>query len=77
MALAGARCDTCGVRRWYPPLHDEMPPCRFTPDDDVDVAASPEWFGDGRKASREILIRRSLAEMIATASQAHFHIREP
>jgi hypothetical protein len=74
---AGARCDECGVWRWYPLLSQEMPPYRHGPmEDDVHVAASPEWFGDGHKAFRQIIVRRELAEMIAAASSPDFQLRE-
>ncbi|HEY8457426.1 MAG TPA: hypothetical protein VIL34_17670 [Actinopolymorphaceae bacterium] len=48
---------------------------RATPLGDVDVAASPEWFGDGWKAFRQILFRRELAELIASASPRDFDIQ--
>jgi hypothetical protein len=74
---AGAQCDACGVWRWYPLLSEEMPPYRNAViGDDVHVAASPEWFGDGHKAFRQIIMRRGLAEMIAAASPRDFRIRE-
>jgi hypothetical protein len=44
--------------------------------DGVDVAASPEWFGDGWQAFRQILFRRPLAELIANASPRDFRIRD-
>jgi hypothetical protein len=54
-----------------------MPPYRNAViGDDVHVAASPEWFGDGHKAFRQIIMRRGLAEMIAAASPRDFRIRE-
>jgi hypothetical protein len=73
---AGARCDECGVWRWYPLLSGEMPPYRYAPIDGVDVAASPEWFGDGMKAFRQIVVRRALAEFVVAASPRDFRIRE-
>jgi hypothetical protein len=74
---AGARCDDCGVWRWYPLLSEEMPPYRHaTFDQRFDVAASPEWFGDGMKAFRPIVVRRALAEFVVTASPRDFRIRE-
>lgn len=74
---AGARCDECGVWRWYPLLSEEMPPYRYASfAERVDVAASPEWFGDGMKAFRQIVVRRALAEFLVTASPRDFRIRE-
>jgi hypothetical protein len=32
------------------------------------VAASPEWFGDGWNAFRQIVVRRELAHVIVDAS---------
>ena len=73
----GARCDECGVWRWYPLLAEEMPPYRFAPiGNDTHVVASPEWFGDGHQAFRQILVRRQLAELIVAASPRDFRIRE-
>jgi hypothetical protein len=74
---AGTLCDECGVWRWYPLLSEEMPPYRNAAlGDDVHVAASPEWFGDGHKAFRQIIVRRPLAEMIEAASPRDFRIQE-
>jgi hypothetical protein len=67
---AGATCDECGVWRWLPlnfepvpPMHElTLPPLCDIPDlAGHDVAASPEWFGDGSKAFRKTLFRRELA----------------
>ena len=53
---AGAICQECGVWRWMPlgfaPVpqlgSEVLPAVLHVPElDDVDVAASPEWFGDG------------------------------
>lgn len=39
---------------------------------DVDVAASPEWFGDSRNAYRQIVVRRELAQLVVDASPRDF-----
>lgn len=82
----GAECAECGVWRWMPlgfapvpPLTTEvLPP---VPDvvefEDHDVVASPEWFGDGKNAFRQILVRRELASIIVSASPRDFKIAEP
>ena len=71
----GAKCPDCGVWRWMPLDFGSLPPLRITPAlGDVDVAASPEWFGDGWKAFRQVLMRRPLAEMIAAASPRDFEV---
>lgn len=59
-----------------PLVYGFLPPLKITPDlGDVDIAASPEWFGDGWKAFRQILIRRQLAELIAAASPRDFKVQ--
>lgn len=74
---AGARCAGCGTWRWMPlPPDTSLPPRRIASALEVDVAASPEWFGDGYKAFREIVFRRELAEMLVAASPRDFKIRE-
>jgi hypothetical protein len=82
---AGARCSKCGVWRWLPmgftpapPLRDQvLPPLLDVPElADVDVAASPEWFGDGSQSFRQVLVRRALAELIIVASPRDFRISE-
>lgn len=73
---AGATCPVCGTWRWMPLDFDELPPLRIEPGlGDVDIAASPEWFGDGWKAFRQVLVRRELAELIARASPRDFRVR--
>jgi hypothetical protein len=72
----GARCAGCGVWRWMPLSFDFLPPVRATPAlGEVVIAASPEWFGDGWKAFRQILVRRDLAELIAQASPKDFVVK--
>jgi hypothetical protein len=73
---AGATCSECGVWRWMPLLFGFLPPLRITPGlGDADIAASPEWFGDGWKAFRQILVRGELAELIADASPRDFKVQ--
>ncbi len=82
----GATCAACRAWRWYPlgfgpvaPLfNDVLPPLLDVPDlESHDVAASPEWFGDGLSAFRQILVRRELAELLVAASNRDFKIVEP
>jgi hypothetical protein len=74
---AGATCPDCGTWRWMPLPFGSLPPLRIRPLlGDVDIAASPEWFGDGWKAFRQILVRRELAEIIAAASPRDFKVQE-
>jgi hypothetical protein len=82
----GATCAACGTWRWLPlafepipPLTKEcLPPVRNAPEfEEFDVVASPEWFGDGWNAFRQILVRRELAAMIVAASPRDFRIVEP
>lgn len=72
---AGASCPTCGIWRWMPIPHDEMPPFRATSQlEAVDIGASPEWFGDGSRSFRRILVRYQLAELLVAASPKDFVI---
>lgn len=74
---AGATCSECGVWRWMPLAFGLLPQLRVTPGlGDVDIAASPEWFGDGWEAFRQIVVRRELAVLIASASPRDFKVRE-
>jgi hypothetical protein len=43
---------------------------------DADIAASPEWFGDGWNSFRQVLVRRELAELLAQASPRDFYLAE-
>jgi hypothetical protein len=43
---------------------------------DVDVAASPEWFGAGAKAFRQVLVRRELAQLIVDASPRDYRLQD-
>ena len=71
---AGAECGACGVWRWYPLVWSMLPPLRAQIADDIEVAASPEWFGDGCKAFRQVVFRRPLGETIAGASPRDFEV---
>lgn len=73
----GTRCDGCNRWRWMPVPWDVAPPLRIQPPlTEVDIAASPEWFGAGWKSYREVLVRRELAELIAEASPRDFAVVE-
>lgn len=73
----GAQCDGCNRWRWMPVPWDLATPLRIQPPlADVDIAASPEWFGAGWKSFREILVRRELADLLANASPRDFAVRE-
>lgn len=66
---AGASCPECGIWRWMPLSFEQLPPVRIDPEwAHHDVIASPEWFGDGHQAFRQVLVRRELAELIAASS---------
>lgn len=74
----GARCAECGVWRWMPLVADSLPPYRVAPSlGDFDIAASPEWFGDGMKAFRQMLVRSELAQLIVKASPRDFEVTVP
>jgi hypothetical protein len=73
----GAACGDCGVWRWMPLFMEELPLPRVDLASlDGDVAASPEWFGDGRVAFHQILMRRELAELIIGASPRRWRLQE-
>jgi hypothetical protein len=71
---AGARCGACATWRWMPVASDELPPLRIElpRTSGSAVAASPEWFGDGCRAYRVLMMRRELAELLAAASPRDF-----
>jgi hypothetical protein len=78
----GAKCPACGVWRWLPlgfaARMKVLPPLLDVPAfEDYDVVASPEWFGDGMSAFRQILVRRELAAILVSASPRDFEIVEP
>ena len=73
---AGATCPECGVWRWMLLAFGTLPPLVPLPHlEGVDIAASPEWFGDGCQSFRQVLVRRELAELIATAGPRDFKVR--
>lgn len=73
----GAMCPECGVWRWLPLPTESLPPLRILPRvGEVPIAASPEWFGDGWNAFRQVLVRRDLAEMIVKESPRDFAMVE-
>jgi len=73
----GATCPECGVWRWMPLTFGFLPPLRIAHSlGDVAIAGSPEWFGDGKRAFRQILVRRELAELIAAASPRDFKVQD-
>ncbi len=70
---SGATCGTCGTWRWMPLAGDIMQ--ALLPEvlaRDADILASPERFGDGKQAFREVLVRRDLAALLAEASPRDF-----
>lgn len=74
--VPGATCAECGVWRWMPMGFDLLPPLRIEPElGDSAIAASPEWFGDGLLAFRQILVRRDLADLLASASPRDFKVQ--
>lgn len=74
---AGNVCPDCGVWRWMPLNGDLLPQLKWTPgSQSPPVVASPEWFGDGLKAFRQLLFRRDVAEAIADASPKDFKVDE-
>jgi len=71
----GQKCADCGVWRWMHLFFEELPPVQVDLTAlGVDVAAGPEWFGDGRNSYHLLLMRRELAELISTASPRDFTV---
>lgn len=69
----GETCPECGVWKWSPLVPGILPPLRIAPAlVDQPFAASPEWFGDGRKAFRQVLVRSDIARLIAVTSPRDF-----
>ena len=69
----GRNCRECGRWKWMPLVFGLLPELTIVGDlGSADVIASPEWFGDGRKAFRQLLVRRELAELIAGSSPKDF-----
>lgn len=73
---AGVTCSGCGTWRWMPLTFEQLPVSSEVLSSPLDAIASPEWFGDGWQAFREILFRRELAELIAEASPRDFKVVE-
>jgi hypothetical protein len=84
--IPGAKCDACGIWRWMPlgfesvailgEKNEPLPPLRIAQSAiGADVAASPEWFGDGCQSFRQVLIRRELAELLAARSPRDFDLQ--
>lgn len=72
---AGTSCSSCGMWRWLPLDHGELPPIEAeTVRECPAAAASPEWFGTGCKSFRELVFRTDLAEFIAEASPRDFTV---
>lgn len=73
----GQNCRECGIWRWLPLPPELLPPVHFSKRwNDYDLVASPEWFGDGAQSFREFLVRRALAQAIASASPKDFKVTE-
>ncbi|WP_411721048.1 hypothetical protein [Mycetocola sp.] len=73
----GKLCLGCNRWRWLPVPVERLPPFRIEPSlGDADIAASPEWFGDGWNSFRQVLVRRELAELLAQASPRDFDFAE-
>ena len=61
-----------------PLAFEQLPALQDIPGlEDVDIAASPEWFGDGMKSFRQILVRRKLAMLLVSGSPRDFTMVEP
>jgi hypothetical protein len=73
----GAQCTECGVWRWMPMTLGSLPPLESDPSwEPRDAIASSEWFGDGKQSFRQVLVRRALADYIASASPRDFKVND-
>lgn len=70
---AGKACPECGVWKWLPILWDRLPPMTAALGD-LPVAASPEYFGDGLVAFRQMLVRRDVACVLVASSPRDFKL---
>lgn len=63
--------------KWMPLSFGRLPPVLdATSLADDDIVASPEWFGDGMRAFRQVLVRRELAELLRNVSPRDFELEE-
>ena len=74
---SGEACAGCGVWRWMPVSMDVLPP----PPQSVlhegrPVIVSPEWFGAGWQARRQILWRSDVADFLVAAAPRDFRLVE-
>jgi hypothetical protein len=72
----GSVCSGCGTWRWMPLTFEQLPAPKLEQESiGRDIIASHEWFGDGWKSFRKILLRTELATVIADASPRDFMAR--
>ncbi|MEV6286488.1 hypothetical protein [Kribbella sp. NPDC051770] len=62
---SGSQCSECSTWKWLPIGEAEASVQLRSITSATDVVASPEVFGDGLKAFRHLLFRRSLGEFLA------------
>jgi hypothetical protein len=73
----GDQCPGCGTFRWNPLNAARLPAIHLDPADlDGDLIASPEWFGAGWRAFRQVIMRRDLAEFLQAEAPKDFTISE-
>lgn len=72
----GAICRICGRWKWLPVRENEAPIVGSSVRTGSDVIASPETFGDGLRSFRHLLFRRSLGEILVTASPRTWELIE-
>lgn len=70
-------CAECGVSRWIPLPVEQHPPIlildQLYP---IPIAAGPESYGSGGNSFRRYVVRRDLANYIATTAPRDFYITE-
>lgn len=66
----GSRCSSCGTWRWLPLSNAELPaPHAAATETSEAFIASPEWFGSGMSAHRQLLFRRPLGEALVALNR--------
>ncbi len=73
--VAGRDCGQCQRWRWMPLDSKHLPKPNIESSSGLSLAASPEFFGDGRKSFRLLAIDPRLAELIVSRSPGDFLVR--
>lgn len=73
---AGSRCQVCGKWKWMPLEFGTLPRLAIDlTNASYEALASPEWFGDGMMAYRQLLLSERFADFLVSASPKDFGIK--